>query len=36
VLAWPHQTGTGRPIVVTSDDVRAIQLGKQRSILARG
>ena len=28
VLAWPHQTGTGRPIVVTSDDVRAIQLGK--------
>jgi uncharacterized 2Fe-2S/4Fe-4S cluster protein (DUF4445 family) len=28
VLAWPHQTGTGRPISVTSDDVRAIQLGK--------
>ncbi len=28
VLAWPHQTGTGRSIVVTSDDVRAIQLGK--------
>ncbi|MGC8781640.1 MAG: ASKHA domain-containing protein [Anaerolineae bacterium] len=28
VLAWPHQTSTGRPIVITSDDVRAIQLGK--------
>jgi uncharacterized 2Fe-2S/4Fe-4S cluster protein (DUF4445 family) len=28
VLAWPHQTSTGRPVVVTSDDVRAIQLGK--------
>jgi len=28
VLAWPHQTSTGQPIVITSDDVRAIQLGK--------
>lgn len=28
VVAWPHQTSTGRPVVVTSDDVRAIQLGK--------
>ncbi len=28
VLAWPHQSSTGRPIVITSDDVRAIQLGK--------
>jgi uncharacterized 2Fe-2S/4Fe-4S cluster protein (DUF4445 family) len=28
VLAWPHETSTGRPIVLTSDDVRAIQLGK--------
>ena len=28
VLAWPEQTSTGRPIVVTSDDVRAIQLAK--------
>ncbi|MCX6031870.1 MAG: ASKHA domain-containing protein [Chloroflexi bacterium] len=28
VLAWPHETSTGGPIVITSDDVRAIQLGK--------
>jgi uncharacterized 2Fe-2S/4Fe-4S cluster protein (DUF4445 family) len=28
VLAWPHQTSSGRPIMLTSDDVRAIQLGK--------
>jgi uncharacterized 2Fe-2S/4Fe-4S cluster protein (DUF4445 family) len=28
VLAWPHEASTGRPIVVTSDDVRNIQLGK--------
>ena len=28
VLAWPHETSTGRPIVLTSDDVRNIQLGK--------
>jgi uncharacterized 2Fe-2S/4Fe-4S cluster protein (DUF4445 family) len=28
VLAWPHETSGGRPIVLTSDDVRAIQLGK--------
>ncbi len=28
VIAWPHQTSTGREIVVTSDDVRNIQLGK--------
>jgi uncharacterized 2Fe-2S/4Fe-4S cluster protein (DUF4445 family) len=28
VLAWPHQTSTGRPVTITSDDVRAIQLGK--------
>ena len=28
VLAWPHETSTGRPIVITSDDVRNIQLGK--------
>jgi uncharacterized 2Fe-2S/4Fe-4S cluster protein (DUF4445 family) len=28
VLAWPHETSSGRPIVLTSDDVRAIQLGK--------
>jgi uncharacterized 2Fe-2S/4Fe-4S cluster protein (DUF4445 family) len=28
VLAWPHETSTGRAIVVHSDDVRAIQLGK--------
>jgi uncharacterized 2Fe-2S/4Fe-4S cluster protein (DUF4445 family) len=28
VLAWPHETSTGKLIVLTSDDVRAIQLGK--------
>jgi uncharacterized 2Fe-2S/4Fe-4S cluster protein (DUF4445 family) len=28
VIAWPHQTSTGRAITVTSDDVRNIQLGK--------
>lgn len=28
VLAWPHETSTGRPITITSDDVRNIQLGK--------
>ncbi len=28
VLAWPHESSTGREIVVTSDDVRNIQLGK--------
>lgn len=28
VLAWPHETATGREIVVHADDVRAIQLAK--------
>ncbi|MBX3010325.1 MAG: DUF4445 domain-containing protein [Caldilineaceae bacterium] len=28
VLAWPHETSTGGEIVVHSDDIRAIQLGK--------
>lgn len=28
VLAWPHETSTGRAITVTSDDVRNIQLAK--------
>ena len=28
VLAWPHETSTGRAITVHSDDIRAIQLGK--------
>lgn len=28
VIAWEDETSTGRPIVVTSDDVRAIQLAK--------
>lgn len=28
VLAWPQETSTGRAIVVYSDDIRAIQLGK--------
>lgn len=28
VLAWPHESSTGRPIVITSADVRNIQLGK--------
>jgi uncharacterized 2Fe-2S/4Fe-4S cluster protein (DUF4445 family) len=28
VLAWPHETSTGRALVVHADDVRAIQLAK--------
>lgn len=28
VLAWPHETSTGEPITVHSDDIRAIQLAK--------
>jgi uncharacterized 2Fe-2S/4Fe-4S cluster protein (DUF4445 family) len=28
VLAWPHETATGRAITIHSDDIRAIQLGK--------
>ncbi|MGQ9767732.1 MAG: ASKHA domain-containing protein [Anaerolineae bacterium] len=28
VLAWPHESSTGCAIVITSDDVRNIQLGK--------
>lgn len=28
ILAWPHETNTGREIVIHSDDVRAIQLAK--------
>ncbi|MFZ2362293.1 MAG: ASKHA domain-containing protein [Anaerolineae bacterium] len=28
VLAWPHETSTGREIVVHADDIRAIQLAK--------
>ena len=33
VLAWPHQTGTGTPIVVTSDKgVCIIVLERQRFI----
>jgi uncharacterized 2Fe-2S/4Fe-4S cluster protein (DUF4445 family) len=28
VLAWPHETSTGREIVVHGDDIRAIQLAK--------
>ena len=28
ILAWPHETATGQPIVVHSDDVRAVQLAK--------
>jgi len=28
VLAWPHETSTGEEIVVHSEDIRAIQLGK--------
>jgi uncharacterized 2Fe-2S/4Fe-4S cluster protein (DUF4445 family) len=28
VLAWPNETSSGRSIMLTSDDVRAIQLGK--------
>ncbi|MDQ3248335.1 MAG: ATP-binding protein, partial [Chloroflexota bacterium] len=28
ILAWPHETSTGREIAVHSDDIRAIQLGK--------
>ena len=36
VLAWPHETSTGGPIVLTSDDVRNIQLGKAALYPARG
>lgn len=28
VLAWPHETALGEPIVVHSDDIRAVQLAK--------
>lgn len=28
VIAWPHETNHGQPIVVHSDDIRAIQLAK--------
>lgn len=28
VLAWSHETSSGQPVVVHSDDIRAIQLGK--------
>jgi len=28
VVAWPHETNHGQPIVVHSDDIRAIQLAK--------
>lgn len=28
VLAWPHETSTGRAVIVHADDVRAIQLAK--------
>lgn len=28
VLAWPHETSTGRALIVHADDVRAIQLAK--------
>ncbi len=28
VIAWPHETNRGQPIVVHSDDIRAIQLAK--------
>lgn len=28
VLAWPHETSTGRAVAVYADDVRAIQLAK--------
>jgi uncharacterized 2Fe-2S/4Fe-4S cluster protein (DUF4445 family) len=28
VLAWPHETSTGRDILVHADDIRAIQLAK--------
>jgi len=28
VLAWADEASTGRPVTITSDDVRAIQLGK--------
>jgi uncharacterized 2Fe-2S/4Fe-4S cluster protein (DUF4445 family) len=28
VLAWPHETSTGRSVTVHSDDIRAIQLAK--------
>jgi len=35
VLAWPHETSTGGPIVLTSDDVRNIQLGQSGALLGR-
>ncbi len=28
ILAWPHETATGHPIVVHADDIRAVQLAK--------
>jgi uncharacterized 2Fe-2S/4Fe-4S cluster protein (DUF4445 family) len=28
ILAWPHESASGRAITVHSDDIRAIQLGK--------
>ncbi len=28
ILAWPHETATGEPISVHSDDIRAVQLAK--------
>ncbi len=28
MLAWPHETASGRGVMVHSDDIRAIQLGK--------
>ena len=28
ILAWPHESASGRTITVHSDDIRAIQLGK--------
>ncbi len=28
ILAWPHESATGEPIVIHSDDIRAVQLAK--------
>ncbi len=28
ILAWPHETASGRGVMIHSDDIRAIQLGK--------
>jgi len=28
VLAWPHESATGEPILIHSDDIRAVQLAK--------